>query len=186
MDKRTQKTRQAIRNAYAALLLDRHAPKITVTALARTANIDRKTFYLHYDTIEDVTRDYHQQILQKMMEYLEDAGFFESRPDVSCFFAACRRIISDHLAFFQHAALHGSQAAQWQEDGAELVRMITERYADSVTVRPEVLQIYIRYLIAGSQEIFRDWLCGRLDFDIEELGRIATDAAFEGFSAIMK
>ena len=64
--------------------------------------------------------------------------------------------------------------------------MISERYEESVTVRPEVLRVYIRYLIAGSQQIYTDWLLGRVKIDIEELGRIATDAAFEGFSAIMK
>lgn len=186
MDKRKQKTRQAIRNAYAALLLDRHAPKMTVTALARTANIDRKTFYLHYDTIEDVMRDYHHQILESLVDYLEVSGFFSKSPDVACFFAACSRIMGENMAFFQHAALHPELAAQWREDTGELVRMLSERYEDSVAVRPEVLQVYIRFLIAGSQQIYTDWLRGKLPFDIEELGRIATDAAFEGFSAIMK
>ncbi|MBR3629834.1 MAG: TetR/AcrR family transcriptional regulator [Oscillospiraceae bacterium] len=186
MDRRTQKTRQAIRNAYAALLLDHHASRITVTALAREANIDRKTFYLHYDTIEDVVRDYHAQILLKMMDYLEAAGFFENRPDISCFFTACNRLIGEEMAFFQYTAQYGEDAVQWQEDTAELVRMIAERYEESVTVRPEVLEVYIRLLIAGSKEIYSDWLRGRLKFDIEELGRIATDAAFEGFSAIMR
>ena len=112
MDKRTEKTRQAIRNAYAALLLDRHAPRITVTALAREANIDRKTFYLHYDTTEDVMRDYHRQILLRMMDYLEASGFFENSPDVSCFFTACNRVIGENLAFFQYTALSGLHNAR--------------------------------------------------------------------------
>ena len=68
MDKRKQKTREAIRNAYAALLLDKQAPKLTITALARKANIDRKTFYLHYDTVEDVMLDYNRQIIERILE----------------------------------------------------------------------------------------------------------------------
>ncbi|MCR4645752.1 MAG: TetR/AcrR family transcriptional regulator [Oscillospiraceae bacterium] len=186
MDKRTQKTRQAIRNAYITLLLDRHAPRLTVTAIAREANIDRKTFYLHYDTVEDVERDYNRQLTLELLGYLDEEGFFAGNPDAGCFFRSCNRLIGAHLALFQHTVFQSRLSDAWEEATAELTGLIADRYADSVTVRRDVLCIYIRFLLAGSHAIYRDWIRGQLKFDIEELGRIATDAAFEGFSAIME
>ena len=59
MDRRVQKTRAAIQRAYIELLMEKKSMKMTITELARRANIDRKTFYLHYDTTDDVLRDYN-------------------------------------------------------------------------------------------------------------------------------
>ena len=63
---------------------------------------------------------------------------------------------------------------------------MTELYRDRVLVKPEALNVYMRFLLGGVQELYRDWLRGQLPYSIEELGRIASDAAFEGFSQILK
>lgn len=186
MDKRTQKTRQAIRNAYITLLFDHHAPRMTVTAIAREANIDRKTFYLHYDTVEDVERDYNRELMLELLGYLDKEGFFAGNPDAGCFFRACNCLIAAHLELFRHSAFQSTLSEAWEEATEELTELIADRYESIVTVRREVLCVYIRFLLAGSHTIYRDWIRGRLKFDIEELGRITTDAAFEGFSAIME
>ena len=45
IDRRVLKTRQAIEEALASLILKTDYDKITVSALAKEANINRKTFY---------------------------------------------------------------------------------------------------------------------------------------------
>ena len=56
-DRRVARTRRAICEATMKLLRTCDLDKVTVTAIARTADIDRKTFYLHYKSIEDVLDD---------------------------------------------------------------------------------------------------------------------------------
>ena len=53
-DKRVVKTRRAIREALITLLRDRKMEDITVVLLAETAQVNRKTFYAHYEKVEDV------------------------------------------------------------------------------------------------------------------------------------
>ena len=48
MDRRVEKTRKSIREAYFDLLMRDGKRKITIAEIARNANIDRKTFYLLY------------------------------------------------------------------------------------------------------------------------------------------
>lgn len=186
MDKRKLKTREAIRNAYAALLLERHSARITVTALAERANIDRKTFYLHYDTLDDVLRDCTHQLTEQLLALLDASGFFAQPFELSAFYRAFNQVIGENLAFFQHAATRSDLSEIWDENIRDLASQIAARYQDKVVVRPEVLYVYIRFLLAGSLEIYKDWLRGKLPFTDEEVGRIASDAAFEGFSAILK
>lgn len=56
MDKRISKTRDAIIDAYLELIFEKKDQKITISELAQRANIARKTFYLHYESLEDIMR----------------------------------------------------------------------------------------------------------------------------------
>ena len=53
-DRRIIRTKKAIDAALDKLLTEKDVSKITVSAIAREADIDRKTFYLHYSSIEEL------------------------------------------------------------------------------------------------------------------------------------
>lgn len=53
-DRRVVRTRAAIDRAFRDLLATTPYEKITVSAIARRANINRKTFYLHYSSVDDL------------------------------------------------------------------------------------------------------------------------------------
>ncbi len=186
MDKRTQNTRERIRAAYVTLLTARDEPKLTVTALARQANIDRKTFYLHYDTMDDVMMDLTQQIVTQFVERLEQRGFLEKGVDVGIFYQTLGQTIGEHGALFRYAALRPSQDVFWEQIKRSLAMQLVEHYREKFLIKPDALYIYLRFLLGGMQEIYREWLRGELKLSIEELSRMAGDAAFEGFSSIIK
>lgn len=56
-DRRVTRTKSAIREAFFAIACEVPYSKITVTAIAKQANIDRKTFYTHYSSIDEVLED---------------------------------------------------------------------------------------------------------------------------------
>ena len=53
-DLRIVKTKAAIREAFSSLLKQMDYSKITVTAIAKEARINRKTFYAHYTSVEEL------------------------------------------------------------------------------------------------------------------------------------
>ena len=50
-DRRVLRTKKAIQNAYLDLLKKKGTEKITISDIAREADIDRKTFYLHLSAL---------------------------------------------------------------------------------------------------------------------------------------
>ena len=72
-DKRVVKTRRAIREALVTLLRDREMEDITVVLLAETAQVNRKTFYAHYDKVEDVGWDLIDEFVAQIAVYMERA-----------------------------------------------------------------------------------------------------------------
>jgi AcrR family transcriptional regulator len=60
-DRRTQRTRRALRLAFIALVLADGYERVTAAEICRKANIGRSTFYLHYRTKE--------QLLEESLEH---------------------------------------------------------------------------------------------------------------------
>ncbi len=70
VDTRIAKTREAIARAFLRLIEENEYPEITVTALAREAGISRKTFYLHYRSVDELLRQLVQNSINGIIGQL--------------------------------------------------------------------------------------------------------------------
>jgi len=77
-DLRVRRTRESIHKAFTDMLLEMPYEKITVTELARRANINKKTFYRHYAVLDDLLEEIQLEFalpfakLTEGMRYPED------------------------------------------------------------------------------------------------------------------
>ena len=80
-DLRVLKTRNAIRNTFKEMIMEKKASQITIKELTERAMIHRKTFYLHYTCIEALFEDIQSELSGKYYEVIdkvpEDAPFTE-------------------------------------------------------------------------------------------------------------
>lgn len=70
-DRRVVRTRRAIMDAFKGLLAQREPAKITVSAIAREANIDRKTFYLHFGSVDGLLQAVADDIVHEIVSTVE-------------------------------------------------------------------------------------------------------------------
>ncbi len=71
------RTKYNIRQAFIDLLQRKEMDNITITELAKSANIDRKTFYLHYDTTFDVYHDIIDDVSNQLDDILKQQNDFD-------------------------------------------------------------------------------------------------------------
>lgn len=180
MDKRVSKTRDAIIDAYLALIVENRGQKITIAEIARRANIARKTFYLHYDSPEAVIRDASQRKLNELLLILEQKGFFQNPFDTGLLFQSLNEIIEPDIEFYRYISKDVQDGFFWPELKRLVIATITEIYQPQLDFSPQELRLYAEYFVAGVMAVYVCWLRGELSLPFEELARLTGEATFAG------
>ncbi|MCC8097400.1 MAG: TetR/AcrR family transcriptional regulator [Eubacterium sp.] len=71
-DLRFLKSEKAIKKAFLELMKEKGYANITITDIANRAVINRKTFYMHYDSKEQL----YDALADEFIDYLDSDGFF--------------------------------------------------------------------------------------------------------------
>lgn len=71
-DLRVQRTIKSIYNAFESLILEKDYSKITVKELAQRAQINKKTFYRYYPTLDDLLSEMQTQLSSEYIEQIKN------------------------------------------------------------------------------------------------------------------
>jgi AcrR family transcriptional regulator len=66
------RSKRLLTQAFSELLLELPYPKITVAAITRRADLNRGTFYAHYDNVDDLMRELIEGVMDKLFRVLDD------------------------------------------------------------------------------------------------------------------
>lgn len=72
-DRRTLKTKKAIKDAFLSQLKNKDLSRITVTKIVNTANIGRGTFYLHYLDVLDLYESLVNELFDEIEHFFDNA-----------------------------------------------------------------------------------------------------------------
>lgn len=179
-DRRVQKTKAGIRTAFLHLIQTKEYQSITITELASLANIDRKTFYLHYGSISDVLKEIENETAEEVRILLENTQPF----DIKVFFRGLTQIMSENISFYRHVSTEASYAFFLSQCKNILKHSIEESFYRRSGLTKEAFNIYAEYIASGTIGIYTDWLGGSSQMDLDELTRIAVDAVSGGWDKI--
>ena len=158
-DKRLVRTKKAIIEALIELLSEKELTEITVTELAESAGINRKTFYLHYDKVEDIIEDFGEDIFtytdNVMRRHIEANG----RIDIDVLFSAINSAITENLEFFRTFVRSGTYrvfiSSGMRSEYIRNLRASMEMYFyGGVLLSPYVME----FLVSGVTAMYIKWL----------------------------
>ena len=131
MDLRIQKTRAAIKSAFLELRRKKPIEKITVTELAKLAEINKATFYLHYSDIYSLADEMEDEVIDDILSEIQGLNKFFDDPRK--YTAEMRRALLNNLSTL-NSVFSGSRYSGFAEkieaaaaDYQELARLMEEK-----------------------------------------------------------
>lgn len=179
--RRTQYTRRAMQDALVELLERKPLARITVRELCDLADVNRSTFYAHYDGLEDLLHDIEDEAIAWVSAALEQLLEQPDHDSVLHVVEHICRYIADnrsHLRVlmspkadlgFQQRLLgliygHGDIVAQLQPRGSD----------------PAEAEMRVRFAVSGSIGLLQYWLATDLQASPETVARTIIEMSLPG------
>ena len=185
MDKRVEKTKEAITQAYLTLQTEKTGNRITISDIARRANIDRKTFYLHFNTVEDIVKEYTREKVKRVMEEVIFEDSSRHPFHMEQFFEVLTRTVKENQDFFRFVMKHCEYNYFFAWTKEMLCSMLIENYRQICDFSEKELQVYTEFYVSAILSAYAKWLTLTEPYPIEELAAHIRLATFEGLNHVL-
>jgi AcrR family transcriptional regulator len=185
-DRRITKTKAAIREAFFSILKENKSQKITVTNIANRANIDRKTFYLHYDSPEAIMDEFYKSLINDFVLILEKNDFFDRSFDVFALFQSLNLLIQRDIDLYRQIAKMPSYAFFWEEIKDIAKSVAIESMSEGVNIQKDALELYVEFYVAGLIAAYLKCFKSGVNLTETEVVNILSTASFYGFQKLLQ
>lgn len=154
--------------AFLELLERKDFAYITVKEICERAGVNRSTFYLHYETVNDLLAESAQYIIDKLVKSMpqDTAGFFEKLP--SCPLEELQLITPEYLSPYlnfvkEHRRIFRTAVEQASILGLDDAYLALNRHVftpilDRFHVLPAEQKYLMPFYIHGLMGIINEWL----------------------------
>lgn len=187
MDRRIGKTKNAIRKAYFELLKDKSHKKISITEVANRANIDRKTFYLHYESTDEILGDLCEQTLLDALNQIDEPReTADPEHIISELLKALTDKASENLDMFKVLYSKDEGRLLFEKLKRILIELIQGEIPDRFGFTETEFRLYLEFYLSGITSVYSLWLTEDLPMTLDELCQTVTGLLLSGIDGLMK
>ena len=191
LDRRIVRSRNAILSAFERLLMEKPLAGITVSAIAREANVDRKTFYVHFGTVDGLLDAIAEDVVGMIVDSVERTlASLGSDPNERALGAAATFFRTVNEALCNNLVLNRQLIENIPLDDfmarlrAPLEREIAERDLLPMGLKDELFDYYLAFLLSGIIGIYRTWALSDGSVPIERISEVANNLTLSGLSSL--
>ncbi|NMB01706.1 MAG: TetR/AcrR family transcriptional regulator [Firmicutes bacterium] len=167
------RSRRMIRQAFLELMREKELGKITVTDVVTRADLNRGTFYSHYQDIRAVIEQIENEIIDNMLELLGDFHYNKFFDDPLPLLLKVSRNIEKDLEFYR-VLINSSGSQQFL---IKLENVFIEYMKNNSDIpehikrTPEFI-IRAHFFAGGIINLYQVWFCGQIDNSLSELSLV--------------
>lgn len=175
--------------ALICLLNEKDYEYITVKEICKKAGVNRSTFYLHYESIDDLLEETLEYINKKFLDYFEDTSDFITNINVSSkenLYLINDKYLVPYLNYIKEnkniflASFTRRKAMKSKERYESLEKYVLNpilvRYNVPTKMREYILSFYINGIVA----LIEIWIKNNCDMSVEEVINIIKICIKEG------
>ncbi len=187
LDRRQIRTKRRIREALMALIMEKPAEKITIKELAERADIDRKTFYLHYGSIGEVLSEMQTELLDKLETIIYGYDLFQPDFDALAMFREINDVILASTDFYRRMLIMDRFSFFYDKLKASMKRHLENKYEQQLgntSISKRKLALYLEYVTTGIMAIYVHWL-EHPEFDLDVVAQAASEISYGGVRMVL-
>ncbi len=164
------RSRKMIRQAFVELMQEKDLEKITVTDIVTRADINRGTFYAHYQDTRSVIEQIENEIIEKMLEFLGEFQYKNFFQNPLPLLLKISRYLEEDLEFFR-ILINAMGAEQFLIK----IKNVFIKYMETDSDTPEKMKkspefiIRINFFAGGIINLYQVWFRGDLDCSLNEI-----------------
>ena len=181
-DMRITRTREAIRSAFTDMICEMDYEQITIKELTERAGINRKTFYLHYDSLDDLLGEMQNEMSRRFMDRIKDLkppydmdkitrAFYLSMEESGKF--GERLACSGNYHYINRRMVNAIMRDTWKEENA--------RAKD-----PYLQNIVMAYVSQSTLAIYRQWIADKKRIPLDDIIQTTITLVCNGLNAWLK
>jgi AcrR family transcriptional regulator len=158
-DRRIRKTKKAIQDALIDLICEKELERITVTELVERADVNRKTFYNHYNDVYDVVDDMEKQHVDKFFDSVKKNGIKKYAKEPNLLMHEIINEIKDNREMYVLLVNSGDKSRFISKIIAEEKKILSEVYDGMGTQYDEEwTEYFLNFWASGTMSVFESWM----------------------------
>lgn len=171
--KSSLRSKKLIANALVELLNEKTLDKITVTDIVKKADINRGTFYAHYESVSDVVTSIFGSAFEIIKVSISDFQDNENF-DTNIMLQKLQTVMEQNFDFYQRIFSSDINMHVYEEICNVLVSYVYEHESDISNVSHADFMFYTSFYSGGIIKLYRDWFIGTLPISFDELTKRAS------------
>ena len=184
-DRRILKTKKAIYEALVELMQKKNLNSITVTELAAAANINRKTFYTYYSTVNDVLDEVINELISSLKDLMYAMSEDYNMLSPQTLFAFLNTIMSDaDIVRALFTSDNGNMLFNKLQKA--LQETLLKELIDNdikMNIPPEQYPLISSFVAGGLIYVYYEWITNPNGTSLDEMARTLTTLIISGVHA---
>ncbi|WP_186785912.1 TetR/AcrR family transcriptional regulator [Paenibacillus agilis] len=180
------RSRNMIRRALVELMLEKEYQKITIKDIVERADISRGTFYAHYSDVHAVIEQIENEIMEKMIEFLDEFKHTDLIQNMMPFLAKVSNFLGQDIEFYRMLIAVDAASTFMTKVKAVLIESLLsyERKTNSVQER-EAFILHVNFFASGLVAMYQDWFEGKLNGSLDDLAASVSRIMVQGFQPFL-
>lgn len=184
-DRRILKTKRAIYEALVELMQKKKLNSITVTELAAAANINRKTFYTYYSTVNDVLDEVINELISSLKDLMYTMSEDYNMLSPQTLFAFLNTIMSD-VDIVRALFTSDNGNMLFNKLQKALQETLLKELIDNdikMNIPPEQYPLISSFAAGGMIYVYYEWITNPNGTSLDEMARTLTTLIISGVHA---
>lgn len=179
-DRRVIKTKHAIFKAFVELLNEKDINQITITDIAKRANINRKTFYNYYSDVNGVMEEIQNLVVAAFIKNIGTIEFTNMADFLTKIFIKFTETVNHDLEFYGLLFKTNNRSFLIVKIVEALKEYVQKRIEESNELDIPRFEVVSNFYLSGVLSVYMNWFMNNYDQSIEEISALLTELVLHG------